>query len=59
MEQKQSDLLKQRIKEIEETADTLVRECEIMFVSLVTENGYSTTSCVSKLIDEGFRTSCL
>ena len=55
MELKASDVQKQRIKEIEEKADELVRKCEIMFVSSVNENGYPRTCCVSKLRDEGFR----
>lgn len=33
MEQKASDIQKQRIKEIETKADELVRKCEIMFVT--------------------------
>ncbi len=55
MEQKASDIQKQRIKEIEAKADELVRKCEIMFVSSVDEKGYPRTCCVSKISDEGFR----
>lgn len=55
MEQKASDVQKQRIKEIETKADELVRKCEIMFVSSVNEKGYPRTCCVNKLRDEGFR----
>lgn len=55
MEQKASDIQKQRIKEIETKADELVRKCEIMFVSSVNEKGYPRTCCVNKLRDEGFR----
>lgn len=55
MEQKASDIQKQRIKEIETKADELVRKCKIMFVSSVNEKGYPRTCCVSKLRDEGFR----
>lgn len=52
---KASDIQKRRIKEIEAAADALVRECDVMFVSSVTERGYPRTCCVSKLRDEGFR----
>ena len=55
MEQKASDIQKQRIKEIETEADELVGKCEIMFVSSVNEKGYPRTCCVRKLSDEGFR----
>lgn len=55
MEQKASDIQKQRIKEIEAKADELVQKCEIMFVSSVNEKGYPRTCCVRKLKDEGFR----
>lgn len=55
MEQKASDIQKQRIREIETKADELVRNCEIMFVSSVNEKGYPRTCCVSKLGDDGFR----
>lgn len=55
MEQKASDIQKQRIKEIEAKADELVRKCGIMFVSSVNEKGYPRTCCVRKLNNEGFR----
>ena len=55
MEQKASDVQKQRIKEIEAKADELVRNCGIMFVSSVNEKGYPRTCCVRKLSDKGFR----
>ena len=55
MEQKASEIQKQRIKEIESAADRLVGKCKIMFVSSVNENGYPRTCCVSKLKDTGFR----
>lgn len=55
MEQKASDIQKQRIKAIETAADELVKQCEIMFVSSVNEKGYPRTCCVHKLRDEGFR----
>lgn len=55
MELKASEVQKQRIKEIEEKADELVRGCDIMFVSSVNEKGYPRTCCVAKLKDEGFR----
>lgn len=55
MEQKASDIQKQRIKEIEIKADELVKKCEIMFVSSINEKGYPRTCCVNKLRDEGFR----
>lgn len=38
MEQKASEIQKQRIKEIESAADRLVGKCKIMFVSSVNEN---------------------
>ncbi len=43
MEQKASDIQKQRIKEIEMKADELVKKCEVMFVSSVNEKGYPRT----------------
>ncbi len=55
MEQKASDVQKQRIKEIEARADELVGKCEIMFVSSVNEKGFPRTCCVNKLSDKGFR----
>ena len=55
MEQKASEIQKQRIKEIESAADRLVGKCKIMFVSSVNENGYLRTCCVSKLKDAGFK----
>lgn len=55
MEQKASDIQKERIREIEAKADELVRGCRIMFVSSVNEKGYPRTCCVNKLRDEGFR----
>lgn len=55
MEQKASDIQKQRIKEIEIKADELVKKCNVMFVSSVNEKGYPRTCCVNKLSDEGFR----
>lgn len=55
MEVKASDIQKQRIAEIESYADELVRQCAIMFVSSVNENGYPRICCVNKLKDEGFR----
>lgn len=55
MEQKQSDIQKQRIAEIEAEADGLVGKCGIMFVTSVGEGGYPRTCCVGKLTDKGFR----
>ncbi len=55
MEQKASDIQKQRIKEIEMKADELVKKCGIMFVTSVNEKGYPRTCCVRKVSDEGFR----
>ena len=55
MEQRASDIQKQRIREIEAKADELVRKCDRMFVSSVNEQGYPRTCCVNKLKDEGFR----
>lgn len=55
MEQKASEIQKQRIKEIESAADRLVGKCKIMLVSSVNENGYLRTCCVSKLKDAGLR----
>ena len=55
MKLKASEVQKQRIMEIEAEADELVRNCGIMFVSSVNEQGYPRTCCVAKLKDEGFR----
>lgn len=55
MELKASEIQKQRISEIEAQADSLVAECDVMFVASVNEKGYPRVCCVNKLKDKGFR----
>lgn len=48
MNLKASEIQKLRIKEIEDNANELLSNCNILFVTSIYENGYPRTCCVSK-----------
>ena len=52
---KASEVQKQRIKEIEDKADSLLEKCKIMFVTSINEKDYPRTCCVNKLCSKEFR----
>lgn len=54
MGKKASEIQKERIKEIEDKANKLLEQCDVVTLSSVNENGYPRTCAISKVKAEGF-----
>ncbi|MDD4832834.1 MAG: pyridoxamine 5'-phosphate oxidase family protein [Clostridia bacterium] len=49
-----NEIQKERIKEIEDKADNLVKKCDTITVASINEKGYPRICAVTKLSDNGF-----
>lgn len=54
MEKKASEIQKERIKELEDKANALIKKCSVATLSSVNENGYPRTCVLSIAKAEGF-----
>ena len=54
MEKKASEIQKERIKELEDKANVLIKKCSVATLSSVNENGYPRTCVLSIARAEGF-----
>lgn len=52
---KTSDIQKQRVKEIENAADKLIKSVDVATLTSINENGYPRTCVLTKAADNGFR----
>lgn len=54
MEKTASEIQKERIKEMEEKANTLLEKCSVLTLASVNENGYPRICAISKVKSNGF-----
>lgn len=55
MEKKASEIQKERIREIENKANALLKECNVVTLASITQEGYPRICTISKMLDNGFK----